>query len=66
MIHLTVTEAAAIYRKTPRTIRAWARLGKIRGYQIGTGGEWTFHPTELGEDMCRAGSVIAHPSQTAA
>jgi excisionase family DNA binding protein len=44
---LTVRQAAQILNVSPKTIRKWAQLKKLKGMKIGTRGDWRFTKEEL-------------------
>lgn len=55
---LTVEEVAGIIRKDPRTVRRYARMKIIPGYQdIGKGGGWRFPRKEI-EKYCKERGII--------
>lgn len=58
---LTATEAAAYLKVKPRTLLAWARLGKIRGYRLsGTiRSIWRFKQSDLDATMLASSAGTA-------
>jgi excisionase family DNA binding protein len=44
---LTVRQAAQVLNVSPKTIRRWAQLKKLKGMKIGSRGDWRFTKEEL-------------------
>ena len=44
---LNVNKAAKLLSLSPKTIRKWAQLKKIKGMKIGSRGDWRFIREEL-------------------
>ncbi len=42
-----VQKAAKFLGVAPKTIRRWARLGKIKGIKVGPRGDWRFTEEQL-------------------
>lgn len=44
---INVQQAARLLGVSPKTIRKWARLKKVRGFKLGSRGDWRFDREEI-------------------
>lgn len=54
---LNVQKAAKFLGLSPKTVRRWAQLKKIKGLKLGSRGDWRFTKEELHKAFKKLGGV---------